>query len=113
MPAAPRPIRIAAANLRTLEYYRAPMRRLAITILALSFLAVPLFSQNTPGDRAGGDAQILNAEDVLAVLNVAAAALGNDTMAAAVRHAWVRARRTDARSPGARIVIGRHYHRQS
>jgi uncharacterized protein GlcG (DUF336 family) len=60
------------------------MRRLAITILAVAILAAPLLSQNTPGDRAGGDAQILNAEDVLAVLNVAASALGNDTMAAAV-----------------------------
>jgi uncharacterized protein GlcG (DUF336 family) len=60
------------------------MRRLAITILAVGVIAVPLLSQNTPGDRAGGDAQILTAEDVLAVLNVAATALGSDTMAAAV-----------------------------
>lgn len=60
------------------------MRRLAITILAVAVLAVPVLSQNTPGDRAGGDAQILTADDVLAVLNVAATALGNDTMAAAV-----------------------------
>ena len=60
------------------------MRRVAITILALAFAAAPLFSQNTPGDRAGGIAQILTSEDVLAVLNVAATALGNDTMAAAV-----------------------------
>lgn len=60
------------------------MRRLAITILGFAVLVVPLLSQNTPGNRAGGDAQILNAEEVLAVLNVAATALGNDTMAAAV-----------------------------
>ena len=60
------------------------MRRVAIAILGLALLAVPLLSQNTPGDRVGGDAQILNAEELLAVLSVAATALGNDTMAAAV-----------------------------
>jgi uncharacterized protein GlcG (DUF336 family) len=60
------------------------MRRVAIAILGLALLATPLLSQNTPGDRAGGTAQILTAEDVQAILNVAAAALGNDTMSAAV-----------------------------
>jgi uncharacterized protein GlcG (DUF336 family) len=43
-----------------------------------------LFSQNTASDRAGGAAQILTADDVRAVLTVAASALGNDTLAAAV-----------------------------
>ena len=43
-----------------------------------------LFSQNTPSDRAGGAAQILTADDVRAVLTVAATALGDETLAAAV-----------------------------
>ena len=43
-----------------------------------------LLSQNTPSDRAGGPAQILNGDDVRAILTVAASALGNDTLAAAV-----------------------------
>ncbi len=43
-----------------------------------------LFSQNTPADRAGGPAQILTADDVRAVLTIAATALGNDTLSAAV-----------------------------
>ena len=43
-----------------------------------------LLSQNTPSDRAGGTAQILTADDVRAVLTVAATALGDDTLAAAV-----------------------------
>lgn len=43
-----------------------------------------LFSQNTPSDKAGGPAQILNADDVRAVLTIAATALGDDTLAAAV-----------------------------
>ena len=43
-----------------------------------------LLSQNTPSDKAGGIAQILTADDVRAVLTVAASALNNDTMAAAV-----------------------------
>ena len=60
------------------------MHRAAITILALAALAAPLRSQNTPGDRAGGAAAILTADDVLAVLSKAATALGNDTLAAAV-----------------------------
>jgi uncharacterized protein GlcG (DUF336 family) len=41
-------------------------------------------SQNTPSDRAGGPARILTADDVRAVLMVAATALGDDTLAAAV-----------------------------
>ena len=43
-----------------------------------------LRSQNTPSDQAGGAAQILTADDVRAVLTIAATALGNDTLAAAV-----------------------------
>ena len=41
-------------------------------------------SQNTPSDRVGGPARILTADDVRAVLTVAATALSNDTLAAAV-----------------------------
>ena len=43
-----------------------------------------LFSQNTPSDRAGGAAQTLAADDVRAVLTIAATALADDTLAAAV-----------------------------
>jgi uncharacterized protein GlcG (DUF336 family) len=41
-------------------------------------------TQNTPTDRIGGTAAILNSDDVLAILSTAATALGNDTMAVAV-----------------------------
>lgn len=61
------------------------MHRIAATmIVVLAFLAATLHSQNTPGGRAGGAAEILTADDVLAVLAAAASALGNDTLAAAV-----------------------------
>jgi uncharacterized protein GlcG (DUF336 family) len=43
-----------------------------------------LLSQNTPSDRAGGIAQVLTGDDVAAVLTIAATALGNDTLSAAV-----------------------------
>lgn len=43
-----------------------------------------VLSQNTPGSRAGGPAPILTSDDVRAVLSVAATALGDDTLAAAV-----------------------------
>ena len=43
-----------------------------------------LLSQNTPSGSAGGPAQILTADDVRAVLTIAATALSNDTLAAAV-----------------------------
>jgi hypothetical protein len=43
-----------------------------------------VLAQNTPSDRAGGSARILTADDVRAVLTVAATALADDTMAAAV-----------------------------
>jgi uncharacterized protein GlcG (DUF336 family) len=59
------------------------MRRVAITILVLG-LSAHVFSQNTPGDRAGGAADILNADDVLAIVNVAASALGDSTLSVAV-----------------------------
>jgi uncharacterized protein GlcG (DUF336 family) len=53
---------------------------------ALRMLAAPPLasSQNTPSDRAGGTAPILNADDVRAVLTIAATALGDETLAAAV-----------------------------
>jgi uncharacterized protein GlcG (DUF336 family) len=60
------------------------MRRVAIAILATAGLSAHLFSQNTPGDRAGGTADTLNADDVLAIVNVAASALGDSTLAVAV-----------------------------
>jgi uncharacterized protein GlcG (DUF336 family) len=60
------------------------MRRVAITILMLVGVSTHLLSQNTPADRAGGAAEILNADDVLAIVNVAASALGDSTLAIAV-----------------------------
>jgi uncharacterized protein GlcG (DUF336 family) len=60
------------------------MRRVAIAILVTAGLSAHLFSQNTPGDRAGGGADTLNADDVLAIVNVAASALGDGTLAVAV-----------------------------
>jgi uncharacterized protein GlcG (DUF336 family) len=60
------------------------MRRVAITILLLAGLSVHVLSQNTPADRAGGAAEILTADDVLAIVNVAASALGESTMSVAV-----------------------------
>ena len=60
------------------------MRRVAITILVLAGLSTHLVSQNTPSDRAGGAAEILNADDVLAIVNVAASALGDSTLSVAV-----------------------------
>ena len=60
------------------------MRRVAITILVLAGLSAHVLSQNTPADRAGGAAEILNADDVLAIVNVAASALGDSTLSVAV-----------------------------
>jgi len=60
------------------------MRRVAITILVLAGLSAHVFSQNTPGDRAGGAADILNGDDVQAIVNVAASALGDSTLSVAV-----------------------------
>ena len=58
-------------------------RLFLVTILALAAVTT-LRSQNTPSDRAGGVAQILTSADVSAVLVIAATALGDDTLAAAV-----------------------------
>lgn len=62
------------------------MRSLKILALAALVVVAPvtLRSQNTPSDRAGGPAQILTADDVAAVLTIAATALSDDTLAAAV-----------------------------
>jgi len=54
------------------------------TAVLLMVTATILSSQNTPSDRAGGSAQILTGDDVAAVLTIAATALGNDTLSAAV-----------------------------
>ena len=61
--------------------------RPATVVLAggLSLLSTSILeSQNTPAASAGGPAQILTAADVAAVINVAASALGNRTLAVAV-----------------------------
>jgi uncharacterized protein GlcG (DUF336 family) len=62
------------------------VRALKYFSLAALILLGPatLLSQNTPSERAGGTAQILTADDVRAVLTIAATALGNDTLSAAV-----------------------------
>jgi uncharacterized protein GlcG (DUF336 family) len=57
--------------------------RLTVVALILASGAT-LLSQNTPSDRAGGIAQILTADDVRAILAVAASALSNETLSAAV-----------------------------
>src|SRR5688572_31557450 len=59
------------------------MRRVAIAILVLG-LSAHVFSQNTPSERAGGAADILNGDDVQAIVNVAASALGDSTLSIAV-----------------------------
>jgi uncharacterized protein GlcG (DUF336 family) len=56
----------------------------AVVLVSLGILAPAIRAQNTPSDAAGGPADILRAADVLAILTVAASALSNDTMAAAV-----------------------------
>jgi uncharacterized protein GlcG (DUF336 family) len=62
--------------------------RLAASIgVATAIVAVatpPLSSQNTPSDQAGGPARILTADDVQAILVIAATAISDDTLAAAV-----------------------------
>ena len=56
-----------------------------VAVAALLVASPPaLLSQNTPSDRAGGPAQTLTADDVRAVLTVAATALADETLAAAV-----------------------------
>ena len=59
-------------------------RRLVVAAPLFVASAAVLFSQNTPSDKAGGPAQILTSDDVRAVLTVAASALNNDTLSAAV-----------------------------
>ena len=59
--------------------------RVAAFAAALMLLAAAIpAAQNVTADRAGGPARILTAADVRAVLTVAATALADDTMAAAV-----------------------------
>jgi uncharacterized protein GlcG (DUF336 family) len=60
------------------------LSRAFLTLILASALSAALRSQNTPADKAGGTAQILTADDVRAVLTVAASALNNNTLAAAV-----------------------------
>jgi len=60
------------------------VRHFAPIAAALVLVNVTLWSQNTPSDRAGGPAQILTADDVRAILTVAASSLNDNTMAAAV-----------------------------
>lgn len=60
-----------------------PLKYLALAAFVL-VAPVPLRSQNTPSESAGGPAQVLTAEDVAAVLTISATALGDDTLAAAV-----------------------------
>jgi uncharacterized protein GlcG (DUF336 family) len=66
--------------------YTPGVRAFRFVLLAALIVLGPatLLSQNTPSERAGGTAQILTADDVRAVLTVAATALGDDTLAAAV-----------------------------
>jgi uncharacterized protein GlcG (DUF336 family) len=89
-------------------------RRPLIVCFALCLAAgVSLVSQNTPADRAGGPAEILRADDVRAILEVAATALADDTMAAAVVDRTgsilgVYARqRADERTPDIAVTIAR------
>lgn len=60
------------------------LKRYLATAALVAGTAPILLSQNTPSDRAGGIAQILTADDVSAVLTIAATALGNETLSAAV-----------------------------
>ena len=60
------------------------MRLTGLLVIAVLAGAPVLLSQNTPSDKAGGIAQILTADDVRAILSVAASALDNNTLAAAV-----------------------------
>jgi len=86
--------------------------RFAVVALIVASGAT-LLSQNTPSDRAGGIAQILTADDVRAILAVAASALNNDTLSAAVVDRTggilgVYARpRADQRSPDIAVSLAR------
>src|SRR5918995_1896878 len=68
-----------ARSTRTLHVARCTLHVGALVILGAVALA-----QNTSSERAGGSARVLTAEDVRAVLTVAATALADETMAAAV-----------------------------
>ncbi|HEX4916137.1 MAG TPA: hypothetical protein VFV51_19405, partial [Vicinamibacterales bacterium] len=58
--------------------------RAALGCVLLIVASALLAAQNTAADRVGGPARVLTADDVRAVLTVAASALADDTMAAAV-----------------------------
>lgn len=58
--------------------------RYASLALVLVLLVATVTGQNTPAGSAGGPARILTADDVNAVLVIAATALGDETLAAAV-----------------------------
>ena len=85
----------------------------AATAALILASATALLCQNTPPDKAGGPAQILTADDVRAVLTVAATALNDDTLAAAVvdrtgNIVGVYARPgTDERSPDVAVSLAR------
>ena len=79
----------------------------------MAFAGAIVTAQNTPADRVGGSARILSAEDVRAVLTVAATALGDDTLAAAVVDrtgnilgVYVRPR-ADERTPDVAVSLAR------
>jgi uncharacterized protein GlcG (DUF336 family) len=90
--------------------------RAAVLVAALILASASptrLRSQNTPADRAGGPARILTADDVAAILTVAASALADDTMAAAVVDrtgnilgVYVRPR-AEARTPDIAVSVAR------
>src|SRR5581483_2080630 len=87
VPAVGKSVRVRSAEVRR---GAAPDRRagevkpLAAAAAIVAIAGVTVATQNTPTDRVGGAAAILTSDDVLAVLTVAANALGNDTLAAAV-----------------------------
>ena len=92
-----------------IDIARGILRAVAFVVLAG---AIGL-AQNTPADRAGGLARVLTADDVRAVLTVAATALADDTLAAAVVDrtgnilgVYVRPR-ADERTPDVAVSLAR------
>lgn len=93
------------------------MRLPGVILLSFPLLILittsPLRSQNTPGDRVGGAAQILTADDVAAVITMAAIALENRTMAVAVvdRTGAIvgvyRRPEADSATPDTAVTVGR------
>lgn len=82
-------------------------------VLGAIFAVAVAAAQNTPSDRAGGTARILTAEDVRAIVTVAATALADETMAAAVVDrtgnilgVYVRPR-ADERTPDIAVSVAR------